>query len=41
MVDAESLRNKAEQIPKKPADDNYSGEIQMIMHALADLLEKQ
>lgn len=41
MVDAESLRNKAEKIPEKHEDEDFSGEIQMMMHALADLLDEE
>ena len=41
MVDAESLRNKAEQVSKKHEDEDFSGEIQMIMYALADILEEE
>lgn len=39
MVDVKSLRNKAEQIVHKEEGESMSGEIQMIMHGLADILE--
>lgn len=41
MVTAEALRDKANYIPKKPEGDDFSGEIMMIMFALAQLLEEK